>query len=146
MPERRFPTIFRFFAVVQWIFALGILLFWISYFTIGPVQFPDPTKALIYDVFEKTFILPDAVLTILLILAGILLFRQKVEGLFFTLIAAGMLLFLVLMDLSFNTRQGLYNLGFTEAFTEGFINFNCLIWSIIFSYFSIGYLRRNLRA
>lgn len=125
--------VYKMIALFQMLIALGILLFWISFFTLQPVVLTDPLKTEIYHAYEHAFVVPDLILTLLLLLAAINLLRRQQKGVVFTLISSGMLVFLGLLDFSFNLQQGIYQLGSSEAFLNGFINFNCVLWGTVFS-------------
>jgi len=113
-------------ALMEFVFALGILSFWISFFTTDLVDFDDPHLKEIYLAFESAFPVPDIYLSILLIIGGIGLLRKMFYGYLFSLLGGASLIFLGLLDVSFNAKHGIYLLGIGEAIMNGLINLLCL--------------------
>ncbi|ACL06518.1 conserved hypothetical protein [Desulfatibacillum aliphaticivorans] len=110
-------------AVLQIITGAGIICFWIAFFTVGlaPENPPDG-----YFAFEHSFPLPDGVLCLGLIASGILLLKGSPKGRTLGLISAGGLLFLGLIDFSFNIQNGMYAMGLGESLPNMFINAWCV--------------------
>ena len=113
-------------AVLELVMAVGIVSFWIAYFSADIVQIDDPVLKQKYLAFESAFPVPDAYLALVLVIGGIGLLRKKAFGLLFSLIGGASLIFLGLLDVSFNTLHGIYGLGFSEAVMNLFINLMCL--------------------
>ncbi len=116
-------------AVLQIITGVGILCFWVAFFTVGlaPENPPDG-----YFAFEHSFPLPDAILCLGLIVAGILLLKENPKGVTVSLVASGGLLFLGVIDFSFNIQNGMYTMGLGESLPNAIINawctgFGCVI-------------------
>jgi len=115
--------------------AAGIILFWTGFYVFGWKDLPEPRLKDIYLAFEGSFPPADALLTVFLICGGTGLQRKRASGWFFTLMAGAMLVFLGLLDVSFNSRQGIYLLGAAEAVLNISVNTICLaggaflIWS-----------------
>jgi len=115
--------------------ALGIISFWVSFFSTDMVNIADKQLKEIYLAFEHAFPIPDLWLSISLITGGIGLLRVKAFGLLFSLLGGASLIFLGLVDISFNVQQKIYQIGLSEAIMNGFINLLCLgfgIFLIIF--------------
>ncbi|SHK01003.1 hypothetical protein SAMN02745216_02710 [Desulfatibacillum alkenivorans DSM 16219] len=110
-------------AVLQIITGAGIICFWIAFFTVGlaPENPPDG-----YFAFEHSFPLPDGVLCVGLIVSGALLLKGSPKGRTLGLISAGGLLFLGLLDFSFNIQNGMYAMGPGESLPNMFINAWCV--------------------
>lgn len=108
--------------------AVGIILFWMAFFTIG---FESPAYPSYYTKFEHSFPLPDAFLSLMLILAY--LKRNTIDWKKYTLIAAGAMLFLGLCDFSFNALNGMYQISITDTLMNAFIN----IWCISFGLYQL---------
>jgi len=102
---------------------VGILLFWAAFFTVGMA--PDPAPAG-YFAYEHSFPLPDGLMSILLIVAGILLIKNKKIALVLSLIASGALIFLGLLDFSFNIQNGVYTVSALDLVINAFINAWCV--------------------
>ncbi len=110
--------------------ALGIAAFWIAFFTIGLAPQGAPAC---YLAFERAFPLPDAALAAALLAAGISLRRGRPQGYALGLAAAGGLVFLGLLDASFNLQQGIYALSSGDLLTNAAINLWCVglgLWLI----------------
>ena len=58
--------------------------------------------------FEMAFPIADGLLGILLFVAGVSLLRGRVAGVFGLAVAAGMTLYLGILDMTFYARQGIY--------------------------------------
>lgn len=88
---------------------VGIALFWLAFFTVGLAPAAPPPC---YHAFEHAFPLPDLTLAATLVCAGLGLRAHDPErqrrGERLALLAAGALVFLGLLDVSFNLEQGLY--------------------------------------
>lgn len=113
-------------AILELILAAGFVLFWISFFFADVVQISDPHLEEVYLAFESAFPVADACLSAVLVIGGVGLLRKKSTGRFFTLIGGSSLVFLGLLDITFNIRHGIYLLGWSEAALNVFINLVCL--------------------
>jgi hypothetical protein len=106
--------------------AAGIISFWIAFFSTDLVNIDDPHLKEIYLAFESAFPVADIYLSILLIIGGIGLLKKMSFGFLFSLLGGASLVFLGLLDISFNTQHGIYLLGIGEAVLNLFINLLCL--------------------
>jgi hypothetical protein len=113
-------------AVLELVLAVGMISFWIAFFTSDLVQIDDPKLREAYLAFESAFPVPDAYLAVVLIIGGIGLLRRKSYGRLFSFIGGASLVFLGLLDVSFNTQHGIYSLGLDEAVMNLSINLICL--------------------
>lgn len=113
-------------AVLELALAAGMISFWIAFFTSDLVQIEDPKLREDYLAFESAFPVPDAYLAVVLIIGGVGLLRRKSYGRLFSLIGGASLVFLGLLDVSFNTQHGIYSLGLNEAIMNLSINLLCL--------------------
>lgn len=113
-------------AVMELAIAAGIISFWIAFFSADLVSINDPHLKEIYLAFESAFPVADIYLSILLIVAGISLLKKKSLGFLFSLLGGASLIFLGILDISFNTQHGIYLLGIGEAILNIFINLLCL--------------------
>ena len=104
-------------AVAHLLGALGIALFWIGFYT--GLTFPRETLAEkipsfeAYYAFEKAFTLPDLVTAAVATFAAARLLRDPSDETARSLIlgASGALMFLAMLDLSYDLRNGMYDLG-----------------------------------
>lgn len=117
-------------AVGEMIIAAGIVLFWVAFYTFGLSHIPDPRLREVYLAFESAFPVADLCLASVLLRGGLGLLRRRSAGVLFSLLGGGALVFLGLLDVSFNAQHGMYRLGFEEAFVNGAINIVCLGYGI----------------
>lgn len=110
--------------------AIGIILFWILFFTVG---FENPSYPIYYSKFEHSFPLPDSFLSFILIMAFIK--RNKESWKSFTLVGAGAMIFLGLCDFSFNVLNGMYYVGFIDSIMNIGINLWCIGFGSLQLYF-----------
>ncbi len=106
---------------LQLLTAIGLILFWTAFFTIG---FENPDYPAYYPKCEPSFPLPDAFICIVLLLAYFN--RNKEQWKSYTLIAAGAMIFLGLCDFSFNIMNGMYTVGLMDGIMNAFINSWCV--------------------
>lgn len=110
-------------AVLELLTGVGLILFWIGFFTIGLAPKNPPPC---YFSYEHSFPLPDIMLAIVLLAAGILLLSGNPRGRKLSLVAAGMLIFLGLLDFSFNIQNGVYRISTLDLILNAFINIWCV--------------------
>ena len=92
-------------AVTQIIMAVGIIRFWIIWFR---KEHNEPWLPPGYIEHERTFVYPDSVLSLLMIISAILLFLEKPLGASLTLVCGGMMLFLTVIDIAYFAQHGLF--------------------------------------
>jgi len=110
-------------ASLEIVTAVGLLLFWIAFFTVGLA--PENAPAC-YFAYEHSFPLPDGLLAALLLTAGILLTKNRPWGVKLSLAAGGALVFLGLLDFSFNIQNGVYLTSTIDLILNVFINIWCV--------------------
>jgi hypothetical protein len=113
-------------AIMELAIAVGIISFWIAFFSADLVNIDDPHLEEIYVAFESAFPVADISLSIVLVIGGIGLLKKRPFGFLFSLLGGASLMFLGLLDISFNTKNGIYLLGIGEAILNIFINLLCL--------------------
>jgi hypothetical protein len=113
----------RLIATLEVVTGVGLILFWLAFFTVGLA--PDKAPPCYYA-YEHAFPLPDGVLAILLLVAGIMLMKSRPWGRPLSLIAAGALVFLGLLDFSFNLQNGIYLTSTVDLVLNAFINVWCV--------------------
>lgn len=113
----------RTIAILELLTAVGLILFWTAFFTIGLAPENAPPS---YLYFEHSFPLPDMVLAIALFAAGFLSLKQKTSGKLLSIAAAGALIFLGLVDFSYNIQNGMYLLSTADLVMNAFINLWCV--------------------
>ena len=114
-------------AILEILTGMGLIAFWTLFFTVGlePAKPPE-----CYFAFERSFPLPDTVLCVALLCAGALLLIRNPAGRVLSLVCAGALVFLGLLDFSFNIRNGIYTSSPADAILSGFINAWCVLFGI----------------
>lgn len=112
-------------AVLMIITAIGIVGFWVGFFTIGLAPESPPPG---YFVFEHSFPVADTVLAMALVYSGILLLRDRPAGRDLGLASSGALIFLGLVDTSFNLMNEMYAISAIDTILNGFINAYCIIF------------------
>ncbi len=117
----------RLIASLEIVTGVGFFLFWIAFFTVGLA--PDNAPPC-YFAYERSFPLPDGVLAILLLIAGILLMKSKPAGRLLSLAAAGALVFLGLLDFSFNIQNGIYLTSTIDLVLNALINLWCICFGL----------------
>ncbi len=122
----KYTKIIIFVAIMELVIAAGIISFWIAFFSTDLVSIDDPHLEEIYLAFESAFPVADISLSIVLIIGGIGLLKKMPIGFLFSLLGGGSLIFLGLLDISFNTQHGIYLIGIGEAVLNIFINSLCL--------------------
>ena len=97
-----------------WLIISGILpiYYWVDFFTKGGVLV---VKDDWYTKFQKAFPPADMWASACCIIAGVGLLTEQTYGLVFALLAASSLLFLALMDITFNLQNNLYSLLATSS-------------------------------
>jgi len=116
-------------AKVQAIFAAGIVLWWAYFFAAGHADYSGSHLA-----FESAFPLPDLVWVVpLLYSAARANARGDASALVWTAASGGALVFLGLLDASFNLQNGVYLKSLADGLLNGFINVACIgfgLWSV----------------
>jgi hypothetical protein len=110
-------------AVLELLTGIGIILFWIGFFTIG-IAPENPPQC--YFAYEHSFPLPDIILSIAIIVSGILLLKNKESGMTLSLVCSGGLMFLGILDFSFNIQNGIYMTSTLDLVLNAFINVWCV--------------------
>jgi hypothetical protein len=117
-------------AILEMLTGIGIILFWIGFFTIGLAP-ENPPQC--YFAYERSFPLPDIILSITIIASGMLLLKNKESGRTLSLICAGGLIFLGLLDFSFNIQNGIYMNSAVDLILNAFINIWCVGFGVAVS-------------
>lgn len=103
---------------------VATLTYWLIYFSSGEVKVRQDE---VYLAFENAFPAADAWMAICALLGAIGLFRKQAMGFLFGLLAGSSMIFLGLMDVTFDINQGIYALGGIETAIEVVINLFCLM-------------------
>lgn len=115
--------------ILEILFAIGFICVWVYMFKI---EFKNPARTTVYLGFEKSFPLPDlGWATPMLLISGIGLIMGERFGIFFAVVAGSALVFLGLLDISFNLQQGGYTTKKSDTIFNLFINLLCVIFGPI---------------
>lgn len=118
----------RLVASLEIVTAVGLILFWIAFFTVGLAPENPPAC---YFAYEHAFPLPDCLLAVLLLSAGVLLMKDKPIGYRLSLVSAGALMFLGLLDFSFNIQNGVYLTSPVDLVLNAVINAWCFGFGLV---------------
>lgn len=114
---------------------IGLLVFWALFFAVGLAP-RDPPPG--YFQFEHSFTVPDIILALSLIRAGTWLLGAEASrhklGWVLSLICAGALIFLGLLDISFNLQNGMYTGWWLDALLAVAINAWCIGFGAFVAY------------
>jgi cbb3-type cytochrome oxidase subunit 3 len=117
-------------AIFQILIAIGFIGFWIYFFA---VENKNPENSETYLAFERAFPVPDlGFVTPSLFVSAVGLFLNEPYGIFFTIVSGSALLFLGLLDISFNIQNGGYTKDISDTIMNLFINLVCVIFGPIF--------------
>jgi hypothetical protein len=117
-------------AVAQIFMAIGIIRFWIKWFR---TEHNEPWLPAGYMEHERTFVYPDTVMSILMMISAVLLFLDKPLGRSLALVCGGMMLFLTIIDIAYFAQHNLFtrNRGGAE-------NWGLVIPMVVMSFLMIG--------
>lgn len=121
-----------------WAFAVGVVLFWISFFGEGAVR---PSDDPCYIAFERNFVAADLVTAAAGLICAEGLRRGKGWAIVWGGVAAGGILFLLCMDVNWNLLHGMYADPTGAMLMENAINLFC----VTFGPYLIWYLLRQGR-
>ena len=96
----------RIVAVTQILMAGGIIIFWFTWFR---AEHGETWLPIGYVEHERVFVFPDSVMSALMIIAAILHFVGHSLADNLSLICGGMMLFLLIIDLAYFTRHGMFS-------------------------------------
>jgi len=106
------PLIIIILAVLLIITALFTIYYWADFYTKGGVRVVNEDW---YMKFEKAFPIADLWMAACCLLGATGLLTEQTYGSFFSLLAASSLIFLALMDITFNIENNLYRLIATSS-------------------------------
>ncbi len=112
--------------VLSIVTAVGLVLFWIGFFTIGLAPANPPPC---YFAYEHSFPVPDIILAVVLLSGGILsLTGSGAHGATLLVAGGGALVFLGILDISFNLQNGMYSISLLDMILNAFINLWCVLF------------------
>lgn len=118
-------------AITQILWGFGVIIFWIYFFL---VENKNPERSEVYLVFERSFVVPDICwLASCMFISGFSLLINQQIWVFFSIAGGSAMLFLFLLDLSFNIQQGNYKKEKRkESIGEIVINILCVIFGPLY--------------
>lgn len=105
--------------------AVGLVLFWIGFFTIGLAPDNPPTG---YFAYEHSFPVPDITLSVVLLIGAVFCLKGHGQGTTILAAGGGALVFLGILDMSFNFQNGMYSISVIDMILNAFINLWCVIF------------------
>jgi hypothetical protein len=108
--------------------AVGLVLFWIGFFTVGLSPENPPAG---YFAYEHSFPPPDITLAIVLIIGSLMSMKGQAKGAIILAAAGGGLVFLGILDMSFNFQNGMYSISLMDMILNAFINLWCVIFGVV---------------
>jgi len=101
----------------------GLIIFWILFFTVGLAPENAPES---YEAFERSFPVPDVILALALIASSVLMLKGNPTGVTLSHAGGGALIFLGILDISFNLQNMFSRQTLKEKLFSGFINLWCV--------------------
>lgn len=117
------------FPVGQILFGTGVLFYWVYFFLL---EDSNPANSGIWLAYERAFPYADVIwITPLLFLSVFWMSKQNPKGIVTTIASGGCLVFLGLVDVTYNIQQGIYAKSIFDAVLNGFINLFCILFGLI---------------
>ena len=101
----------------------GLIIFWILFFTVGLAPENAPES---YEAFEHSFPVPDIILAATLIASSVLLLMKNPLGMTLSIASGGALIFLGMLDISFNLQNMFARQSLKEKLFSATINLWCV--------------------
>jgi hypothetical protein len=115
-------------ALLQIATGVGILAFWLLFFTVGLAPAKPPAC---YFAFEHAFPLSDTILALALLASGRDILRGGWWGRKVSLVCAGGLLFLGIIDFSFTAQNGGFTGAIVDAMQSAIISLWCIVLALL---------------
>ena len=106
--------------------AVGIVGYWTCFYSVGAPSLICAHLGDGYLMYERAFPVADCLLCLALILGVIGLLRRRAFGLILSIAAGGALVFLGVLDATFNLTNGVYALGICEGVVNALMNLACV--------------------
>lgn len=110
---------------MQIVMSIGIITFWISWFRREHTESWLPPG---YIEHERTFVYPDSIMSLLMIISAVLLYLGNPLAEKLTLVCGGMMLFLTIIDIAYFMQH-----GFFAKERDGLMNLGLILSMIIMS-------------
>jgi hypothetical protein len=116
----------KFLAVSQLLFAAGLIAYWAIYFLTARTSRASFLISAEHEAFEAAFPAADMLLAVTLIVSSICLLHGATLGVLLSGAAGGVLIFLGILDISFNLQNGVYSFTPSLALMNVTINALCV--------------------
>lgn len=112
---------------------LGIIVYWIFFYTVVK---KDSKKSIPYITHERSFPIADLgwVMPNLFIASLGVILSQKF-GIFFSISSGSSLIFLALLDITFNVQNKVFSNNISDTIIHLFINLSCMVFGTVFLIF-----------
>lgn len=112
--------------LLELVVATGIVGYWICFYSVGAPRSICGQLGNGYLMYERAFPAADGLLCIALLSGAIGLLRRRLYGPILSIAAGGALVFLGVLDATFNLTNGIYSLGICEVAVNGLMNLVCI--------------------
>jgi hydrogenase/urease accessory protein HupE len=114
---------------IHFISAFALVLFWSGYYLLPVFQTALPSY---YSDFAHALPFPDALLVLLAVGAGVLTLRRNKAGHLFTVLCAGVMIFLGIVGCAIELKSGVKLVSMVSMLKSGFINLWCVVFGLYF--------------
>ncbi len=114
---------------VHFISATALLLFWAGYYLSGFSKWMQPE---IYSGLTNAFPMPDSILVILMISAGVLTYQKSKYANRLSIVVALFFLQLGVMGFQIGLPGGMQLISMVTVLRSGFVNLWCIIFALFF--------------
>ncbi len=120
-------------SLAEFVVGLGIIIYWFFFYKVVK---KDSKKSIPYITHEKSFPIADLCWTMPnLFIASLGVILSQRFGIFFSIISGSSLIFLGLLDITFNVQNKVFSNNISDTIIHLFINLSCLIFGIVFLVF-----------
>ncbi len=106
--------------------AAGIVAYWAYFFIVGAPRSICGQLGDGYLMYERAFPAADGLLCLALINSAVGLLRKRAYGPILSIAAGGALVFLGVLDATFNLTNGIFSLGICEGVVNALMNLACV--------------------
>lgn len=112
--------------LLELVIATGIVGYWTCFFVVGAPSLICGQLRDGYLMYERAFPVADGLLCVALIVGTVGLLRRRAYGLILSIAAGGALVFLGVLDATFNLTNGIYSLGICVGIVNALMNLACI--------------------
>ncbi|MBM3324184.1 MAG: hypothetical protein FJY66_00790 [Calditrichaeota bacterium] len=114
-------------ALLQFALAAGTVGYWLCFFLFGAPRSICGQLGDGYLMYERAFPAADGLLSVALLAGAIALLRRCSYGPILSIASGGALIFLGVLDTSFNLMNGIYFIGICQGVFNGVLNLVCIV-------------------